>query len=86
MAFDLRTDPARHPWVAFADHIAIARASKWLRDHGVDEERIVYKVNTMLGLAEAVAGKVGLALLPCFIGRGAAGLAQLTSPLTELEG
>jgi DNA-binding transcriptional LysR family regulator len=84
--FDLRSDPTRHRWVAFADHIAIARASKWLRDHGVDEEHVVYKVNTMLGLAEAVAGGVGLALLPCFIGQAVPGLAQLTAPLPELEG
>jgi DNA-binding transcriptional LysR family regulator len=84
--FDLRSDPTRHRWVAFADHIAIARASKWLRDHGVDEEHVVYKVNTMLGLAEAAAGGVGLALLPCFIGQSVPGLAQLTAPLPELEG
>src|SRR6266545_7676438 len=84
--FDPRSDLTRHTWVAFADHIAIARASKWLRDHGVDEECVVYKVNTMLGIAEAVAGGVGLALLPCFIGDGAPGLAQLTPPLPELEG
>jgi DNA-binding transcriptional LysR family regulator len=84
--FDLRSDPTRHSWVAFADHIAIARASKWFRDRGVDEERVVYKVNTMLGLAEAVAGGVGLALLPCFIGQSVPGLAQLTAPLPELEG
>jgi DNA-binding transcriptional LysR family regulator len=84
--FDLRSDPTRHTWVTFADHIAIARASKWLGDHGVDEDHIVYKVNTMLGLAEAVAGGVGLALLPCFIGQAVPGLAQLTAPLPELEG
>jgi DNA-binding transcriptional LysR family regulator len=83
---DLQSDPARHGWVTFADHIAVARAAKWLKDHGVDDERVIYKVNTMLGLAEAVAGGVGLAVLPCFIGRAVAGLAQLSRPLPELEG
>ena len=65
--------------------IAIAKAMKWLKDH-VGEKRIVYKVNTMLGLAEAAAGGVGLVLLPCFVGSAVPGLAQLSPPLPELEG
>src|SRR5262249_23192618 len=84
--FDLQSDPARHNWVTFADHIAVARASKWLKDHAVDERQVVYRVNTMLGLGEAVAGGVGLALLPCFIGQSVASLARLSPPLPELEG
>ena len=40
----------------------------------------------MLGFAEAVAGGMGLALLPCFIGERVAGLARLSAPLPELEG
>jgi len=84
--FDPRLDAARHPWVVFSDHIAVARAAKWLKDHGVEDDRIVYKVNTMLGLAEAVAGGTGLALLPCYVGRSVAGLVQLGQPIPELEG
>ena len=57
-SFDPLTDCRRHNWIAFADHFAIAKALKWLKDH-VDEERIVYKVNTLVGLAEASAGGVG---------------------------
>jgi len=84
--FDLVTDPARHTWVAFADYSALARTSKWLRDHAVDGRRIIYKVNTLLGLAEAVAGEVGLALLPCYIGNTVPGLVRLCEPLPDLEG
>ena len=58
---------------------------KWLKAH-VDEERIVYKVNTMLGLAEVAAGGVGMVVLPCFIGTAIPGLTQLTPTLPELEG
>jgi len=86
LSFDLQADPARHYWVTIADHIAVARASKWLKEHGVDERHVVYKINTMLGLAEAVASGVGLALLPCFIGHTASGLARLSPPLPELDG
>ena len=40
----------------------------------------------MLGLAEAVAGGVGLPLLLSFIGETVAGLARPSPPLPELEG
>jgi DNA-binding transcriptional LysR family regulator len=82
--FDAAVDARRHEWVAFGDTIAIGRATKWLNEHA-GEKRIVYKVNTMLGLAEAAAGGVGLVLLPCYVGAAVAGLAQLSPPLPELE-
>jgi len=84
--FNLLADPARHTWVAFADDTALARSTKWLKDHGVDGSRIVYKVNTLLGIAEAVANEIGLALLPCYIGENTPGIARLSPPLPELEG
>ena len=46
----------------------------------------LYKLNTLLGLAEAVAAGVGLALLPCFVGAAMTGLARLCPPLPELSG
>jgi DNA-binding transcriptional LysR family regulator len=84
--FDVVADPARHNWVGFADNVAIVRTSKWLRDHAVTDKHCVYKVNTLLGIAEAAAGGAGLALLPCFIGLMVPGLARLCPPLPELEG
>jgi DNA-binding transcriptional LysR family regulator len=84
--FDVATDAPQHDWVGFADQVAIARAAKWFRDHHVDERRLVYKLNTLLGLAEAVAGGVGLALLPCFVGGAMPGLVRLCPPLPELSG
>jgi len=83
--FDPLTDVDRHDWVAIGDQVAMARASKWLKDRGGDE-RVVYKVNTLLGLAQAVAGGAGLALLPCYIGGAVPGLARLCPPLPELQG
>jgi DNA-binding transcriptional LysR family regulator len=83
--FDPAIDASRHDWVAFADPVAIAKAAKWLKEHA-GEKRIVYKMNTMVGLAEAAAGGVGLVLLPCYVGSAVAGLVQLSPPLSELEG
>ena len=84
-SFDPATDGRHHNWIAFGDNVAIARALKWLKEH-VDENRIVYRTNTMIGLAEAAEGGVGLALLPCFVGGAAPGLVQLGPTLPELEG
>jgi DNA-binding transcriptional LysR family regulator len=83
--FDPVVDGRRYDWLAYADHVSIARAMKWLKEH-VGEKRIVYKANTMVGLAEAAAAGMGMALLPCYVGTAVTGLAQLSPPLPELEG
>jgi len=83
--FDPAVDGKRHDWVAFMDPVSIAKAMKWLKEH-VDEKRIVCKVNTMIGLAEAAAGGMGMAVLPCYVGATVPGLAQLSATLPELEG
>jgi DNA-binding transcriptional LysR family regulator len=84
-AFDPLIDGRNHDWLAYADNISIARAMKWLREH-VGEKRIVYKANTMIGLAQAAAGGMGLTLLPCYVGTAVPGLVQLCAPMPELEG
>ena len=43
-------------------------------------ERIGYKVNTVLGLAEAVEPGLGIGHLPCFIGDARPGLVRLGPP------
>jgi DNA-binding transcriptional LysR family regulator len=83
--FDPAVDGKRHDWVAFTDPVSIAKAMKWLKEH-VDEKRIVCKVNTMIGLAEAAAAGMGMAVLPCYVGAAVPGLAQLSAPLPELDG
>jgi DNA-binding transcriptional LysR family regulator len=82
--FDALTDAPQYDWIAFTDNVAIAKASKWLKEH-VDDERVVYKANTLIGLAETAAAGVGLALMPCFVGAAVPGLARLSPPIPELE-
>jgi DNA-binding transcriptional LysR family regulator len=83
--FDLARAGKEHDWVALLDHVAVARMAKWYR-HNVDESRIVYRANTMVGLAEAASAGMGLALLPNYIVDAFPGLTQLTPPLPELKG
>ena len=67
------------PWVALADNLAALKAARFVRDR-VAPERIVYKVNTVLGLAEAVESGIGVGPLPCFIADVRPSLVRLTPP------
>ena len=59
-------------WVALGDNLATCR---WRASCASTSraERIVYKVNTVLGLAEAVEAGIGIGHLPCFIADAAPG-------------
>jgi DNA-binding transcriptional LysR family regulator len=46
----------------------------------VPPKRLVYKVNSVLGLAQAVEVGIGIGHLPCFIGDTRPGLARLAAP------
>jgi DNA-binding transcriptional LysR family regulator len=81
--FDPETGPREADWIGFGDNLANLKAAKWLKDHAAPG-RIVYRINTVLGLAEAAAAGVGFALLPCFIGSATPGLVRLTGPLPDL--
>jgi DNA-binding transcriptional LysR family regulator len=69
----------RRDWVSLGDDLAALKAVKFVREH-VPQERIGYKVNTVLGLAEAVEAGLGIGHLPCFIGDARPGLIRLQPP------
>lgn len=82
--FDPLTDARHRNWVGFADELAGLKQAKWLRDH-VGDDRIVYRASTVVGLGEAAAAGIGLALLPCFVGGGTPGLVRLAPVDPQLE-
>jgi DNA-binding transcriptional LysR family regulator len=67
------------PWVALGDNLGALKAARFVRDHAAPE-RIVYKVNTVLGLAEAVEEGIGIGPLPCFIADARPALVRLSPP------
>jgi DNA-binding transcriptional LysR family regulator len=69
-------------WVALGDDLAGLKAGRFVRDR-VPQERIVYKVNTPLGLAEAIEAGAGIGHLPCFIADQRPGLVRLAPPEPE---
>jgi hypothetical protein len=59
--------------------LATLNVVKFVQEH-ISPERIVYKVNTVLGLAEAIQEALGLGHLPCLIGDARPGLVRLAPP------
>jgi DNA-binding transcriptional LysR family regulator len=53
-------------WVSLGDNFAHLHAAKYVRQN-VAPENIVFKLNTVLGLTEAIAEGIGIGPLPCFI-------------------
>ncbi|HYI91558.1 MAG TPA: LysR family transcriptional regulator [Beijerinckiaceae bacterium] len=68
-----------HAWVALGDNLGAVKAARFVRER-VAPERIVYKVNTVLGLTEAVEAGIGIGPLPCFIADARPALVRLAPP------
>ena len=75
----VQEDLFSHRWVTLADNFAHLKAAKYVRAH-VAPERIAFKVNTVLGLAEAVELGMGVGPLPCFIADVRPDLVRLAAP------
>jgi DNA-binding transcriptional LysR family regulator len=76
------TEPAavsERNWISLGDNLATLKAVQFVQRH-VAPERVVYKVDTVLGLAEAVEVGIGIGHLPCFIGDARPGLVRLSAP------
>jgi DNA-binding transcriptional LysR family regulator len=69
-------------WVSLGDNFATFKAVKFIHEH-VAPERVAYKVNTVLGMAEAIEQGLGIGHLPCFIGDIRPGLVRLSLPNPE---
>jgi DNA-binding transcriptional LysR family regulator len=82
--FDLVQATKTRDWIGFSDNLSAIKPAKWIKQR-VDPQRIVYKVNTVLGLAEAVSAGIGIALLPCFIAAVTPRVERLAAPDGELE-
>ncbi|HSI41575.1 MAG TPA: LysR family transcriptional regulator [Xanthobacteraceae bacterium] len=68
-----------YAWIGFSDNFGHLPPADWLHAH-VGDERVMYRVDTVLGLAEAAQAGAGIALLPCFIGTATPGLERLFEP------
>jgi len=79
--FDLHNDGRDAEWIGFGDNLTNLKAARWLKEHG---GRVVYRLNTVLGLAEATAAGIGLGVMPCFMGSLNVGLTRITPPIPDV--
>jgi molybdate transport repressor ModE-like protein len=77
-----KIDFSKQDWVSPGEQMGPLKIIKWLNTH-VPPERLVYKINTVLGLAEAVEAGIGIGFLPCFIADVRCSLQRLTPPKPE---
>ena len=80
-----RIDRARlveRRWVSPGENLLDLKAVRYVQQH-VPRERNVYRVNTVLGLAEAVEAGIGIGHLPCFVADTRPKLIRLAPPEPE---
>ena len=69
-------------WVSLGDHLAslkVLQAERRL----LAPEQVVYKLNGVLGLAEAIEAGIGIGHLPCFVGDARPNLMRLGPPQSD---
>jgi DNA-binding transcriptional LysR family regulator len=68
------------PWIGPGD--MLSQLQRWLREV-VGEHRVVYRLSTVLGMAEAIAAGIGVGPLPCFIAGRFPSLVRLYDPPSQ---
>lgn len=71
-------------WVALGDGFLHIQAAKYVRAH-VPADRIVFKINSVLGLCEAVESGAGVGPLPCFQADTRPDLVRITDIVPEFN-
>lgn len=71
-------------WVSLGDNLASLNVVRFVQTH-IAPENVAYKVNTVLGLAEAIEAGLGIGHLPCFIADARPSLVRLQPPDPQFE-
>jgi DNA-binding transcriptional LysR family regulator len=73
-----------HRWVSLGENLGSLKVTRFVNEH-VPPERIVYRVNTVLGLSEAIGEGIGVGAMPSFIADANPALVRLTPPREEFS-
>ncbi|OAS26064.1 LysR family transcriptional regulator [Methylobacterium platani] len=79
-----RDDDARQRWVSPAPRLGAAAAARYVQER-TEPERVVLRLDTVQGLADAVEAGIGIGPLPCVIGDRRPGLMRLSGSEPELD-
>ena len=77
-------DWAVHDWVAPDETLAHLAQAKWMREH-IRGDRVVVRLDSLLGMVAAVRSGMGLSMLLCLLADDERGLVRLAEPMNELD-
>jgi len=77
-------DLASYRWVGTDESLAHLEQAKWLRKH-VDESRVAFRVDSLVGMVDAVTHGVGVGLLLCPLADARSELVRLAPPDPALD-
>jgi DNA-binding transcriptional LysR family regulator len=72
-------------WIGFGDAINGIGPARWLGQN-LPQARVMYRLNTVLGMSQAVEAGLGIGFLPCFIGDRSAALRRIVPHPMVFEG
>jgi DNA-binding transcriptional LysR family regulator len=75
---------AAHDWVAPDETLSHLAQAKWMREN-IPEDRIVVRVDSLVGMVAAVSQGMGLGMLLWLLADGEKDLVRLAEPLNELD-
>lgn len=77
-------DLSTHDWIEPSGALVLTPAHHWMAAQ-LPDARVVFRVNTFMGVLDACRAGMGLALLPCFLADGDDRLARVREPNRELD-
>ena len=66
-------------WVSLGESMGALKAVRFVQEN-IPPERVAYKINSVLGIAEAVEAGIGIGHMPCLIGDARPSLVRLAPP------
>jgi DNA-binding transcriptional LysR family regulator len=75
---------AAHVWVAPDEALSHLAQAKWMRDT-IPTDRIMVRIDSLLGMVAAVRDGMGLGLLLCILANDEPDIVPLAEPIDELE-
>lgn len=70
-------------WVGMGESLSQIGPARWV-DQKIPSERIVMRVNSIMGLSAALTAGTGISILPCFVGDTTPGLVRLSELLSDI--
>ena len=74
---------ASHAFIGWSSTAPTVQAAEWLARH-VPAESLVYRSSSLINQFTAARAGIGLALLPCYLADGEAGLRRVLPPVAGL--